>query len=147
MCLKRIPEYHGVRYNAYLQNTEELGPMSAMCRMQNIGDGVEFLQGEISMYVLLCIQVAILPNQATQYLVGIILQKPDTYLDELQQILRQQIGVDVSQPTIWRALDRRGYTMKKVWALCTYLNLWDTKTPFRLQKLRWNGMRLYAHGI
>jgi hypothetical protein len=39
---------------------------------------------------------------------------PDTYLDELQEMLSINTGVSVSRPTIWRALKEGGFTMKKV---------------------------------
>ena len=45
-------------------------------------------------------------------------QKPDIYLDELQELLTERSGVHVHESTIWRALTRSGFTMKKVWIKC-----------------------------
>ena len=45
---------------------------------------------------------------------------PDLYLDELRLELQETSGVNVLIPTIWRALVKGGYTMKKV---CLYLDL------------------------
>ena len=39
---------------------------------------------------------------------------PDIYLDELQMELKEAFGVSADKSTIWRALRRKGYTMKKV---------------------------------
>ena len=39
---------------------------------------------------------------------------PDIYLDELQLELQEMFGVSANTSTIWRALKRAGYTMKKV---------------------------------
>ena len=39
---------------------------------------------------------------------------PDTYLDELQEMLVVTCGVQVSKSTVWRALRSGGFTLKKV---------------------------------
>lgn len=39
---------------------------------------------------------------------------PDMYLRELRTELKNTCGVEVSLATVWRALRRGGYTMKKV---------------------------------
>ncbi|KAG8899548.1 hypothetical protein FRB99_006573 [Tulasnella sp. 403] len=44
---------------------------------------------------------------------GIINDAPDTYLDELQDELRELCGLEVSASTLCRALHRGGYTLKK----------------------------------
>jgi len=49
-----------------------------------------------------------------QCLFGVIDRNPDLYLDELQEVLSQQCGKDVSKSTIWRALSKGGFTMKKI---------------------------------
>ncbi len=49
-----------------------------------------------------------------QYLQGCLDLSCDKYLDELQLGLQETCGRVVSQSTIWRALKRSGYTMKKV---------------------------------
>ncbi|KIK22959.1 hypothetical protein PISMIDRAFT_44283, partial [Pisolithus microcarpus 441] len=49
-----------------------------------------------------------------QFLLGTIQKAPGLYLDELQEMLVQSCGVEVSHTTIWRSLQRAGFTMKKV---------------------------------
>ncbi|KJA17558.1 hypothetical protein HYPSUDRAFT_146386, partial [Hypholoma sublateritium FD-334 SS-4] len=39
---------------------------------------------------------------------------PDAYLDEMQELLETRQGVAVSKSSVWRALMRSGYTMKKL---------------------------------
>ncbi|KIK91930.1 hypothetical protein PAXRUDRAFT_148411 [Paxillus rubicundulus Ve08.2h10] len=39
---------------------------------------------------------------------------PDLYLDELQEMLVTSCGVEASHLTVWHALHRVGFTMKKV---------------------------------
>ena len=39
---------------------------------------------------------------------------PDTYLDELQEMLVVTCGVQVSKSTVWHALRSGGFTLKKV---------------------------------
>lgn len=47
-------------------------------------------------------------------MVGQVERRRDVYLDELRDIVRERLKVDVDETTIWRYLRRRGYTMKKV---------------------------------
>jgi hypothetical protein len=49
-----------------------------------------------------------------KYILGSIDHRPDVYLDQIQAGLRDTCGVEVSLPTIWRTLERSGFTMKKV---------------------------------
>lgn len=49
-----------------------------------------------------------------QCLFGIIDRTPDLYLDELIEVLFNECGKVVSKSTVWRALQRGGFTMKKV---------------------------------
>jgi len=41
-------------------------------------------------------------------------KSPNLYLDELQEMMAATSGVRVSRSTVWRTLQRAGYTMKKV---------------------------------
>ncbi|KAF9490687.1 hypothetical protein BDN71DRAFT_1343785, partial [Pleurotus eryngii] len=45
---------------------------------------------------------------------GAVQYSPDVYLDELQEMLGGRLGVEVSLSTVWRALRRSGFTLKKV---------------------------------
>jgi hypothetical protein len=47
---------------------------------------------------------------------------PDIYLDELQMELHDAFGVNADKSTIWRALRRSGYTMKKVCTGYSYIH-------------------------
>ena len=49
-----------------------------------------------------------------QFLLGSIGSNCDAYLDELRDSLSVICGKEVSKPTVWRALRRCGYRMKKV---------------------------------
>ncbi|KAH7917786.1 hypothetical protein BV22DRAFT_985652, partial [Leucogyrophana mollusca] len=49
-----------------------------------------------------------------RFLQGTIRHSPDLYLDELREVLEERCGVEVSEPTIWRALRRSSFTLKKV---------------------------------
>jgi transposase len=53
-------------------------------------------------------------NLATQHLLRTMNESPDLYLDELCQDLELHTGKSVSVPTIWRTLQRAGYSKKKV---------------------------------
>lgn len=55
----------------------------------------------------------------SQFIQGAVNKNCDTYLDELQESLQDTCAVEASLPTIWRALKRSGYTMKKVRSVCT----------------------------
>ncbi|KAF8598999.1 hypothetical protein BDV93DRAFT_406239, partial [Ceratobasidium sp. AG-I] len=48
------------------------------------------------------------------FLIGLVGHSPDLYLDELQTALRERRGIVVSLSTIWRSLQRCGYSMKKM---------------------------------
>lgn len=72
-----------------------------------------------------------------QHLFDTLSSTPDLYLDELQLELQETCGVSVSIPTVWRALVKGGYTMKKVrlylalvctWNLCSIAFLCCTWT-------------------
>lgn len=47
-------------------------------------------------------------------LLGHLDHSPDLYLDEMRDILGTRAGIEVNKSTIWRALSRRGFTMKKL---------------------------------
>ncbi|PPQ84969.1 hypothetical protein CVT26_008289 [Gymnopilus dilepis] len=49
-----------------------------------------------------------------KFLQGTIRHSPDIYLDELKELLEDRIGLEVDESTIWRALRRSGFTMKKL---------------------------------
>src|SRR5258708_18943249 len=49
-----------------------------------------------------------------QYLCGLVHHSPDAYLDEMQALLEERRGIKVHKSTVWRALTRSGFTMKKV---------------------------------
>jgi transposase len=53
-----------------------------------------------------------------QFLQGLVHHAPDAYLDEMQELLEARRGVAVAKSTVWRALMRTGFTMKKV-SCCT----------------------------
>jgi len=55
-----------------------------------------------------------LTPQDVAFIQGTISKTCDTYLDELQETLRDSCGVDASAQTIWRALKRSGFSMKKL---------------------------------
>ncbi len=70
-----------------------------------------------------------------QFLHGTVSRNSDIYLDELQEDLWQICGVLVSKSSIWRALRRSGYTMKKVMLTfcCCVIN--DTHFPLKLTRV------------
>ena len=49
-----------------------------------------------------------------QHLFNTVSTAPDLYLDELRLELQERLGISVSMSTIWRALRKGGYTMKRV---------------------------------
>ncbi|KAF8593027.1 hypothetical protein BDV93DRAFT_482585, partial [Ceratobasidium sp. AG-I] len=55
----------------------------------------------------------ILSFENVLFVIGKVRQKPDIFLDELQEVLMVQCGVECDLSTIWRALKRSGFTMKK----------------------------------
>ncbi|KAF8229467.1 hypothetical protein L208DRAFT_1286626, partial [Tricholoma matsutake] len=48
------------------------------------------------------------------FLQGTVHHSPEIYLDEMQEVLEDRLGVDVSESTIWRALQQSGFTLKKL---------------------------------
>jgi hypothetical protein len=58
--------------------------------------------------------VSMAAEKPLQYIQGALDKSCDAYLDELQEGLREACGVDASTTTIWRALKRSRYSMKKV---------------------------------
>ena len=51
----------------------------------------------------------------SQYMLETVLRNtPDVYLDEIQQMILYNCGQEVSKSTIWRTLERAGFTLKKV---------------------------------
>src|SRR6266481_7410007 len=67
-----------------------------------------------------------------QFLHGAVSHNSDVYLNELQEDLWQICGVSVSKSSICRALQRSGYTVKKVMLTfcCCVIN--DTHFPLKL---------------
>jgi transposase len=63
-------------------------------------------------FILIVMMFPNLPGR--QFIQGTVGKKCDTYLDELQESLRDNCGVEASLQTVWRALKRSGYSMKKV---------------------------------
>lgn len=53
-------------------------------------------------------------SSSSQYIQGTIGKQCDTYLDELQDSLLENLGVEASKQTVWRALKRSGFSMKQV---------------------------------
>jgi len=56
----------------------------------------------------------ILSGMNIQFLQGHLRHSPDLYMDEMKDLLESRIGVEVDESTIWRALRRSGFTMKKL---------------------------------
>lgn len=61
-----------------------------------------------------CVRNRHLRDVDVEFLLGTIQKAPDLYLDELQEMLAQSCGVEVSCATVWRTLQRAGFTMKKI---------------------------------
>jgi transposase len=51
-----------------------------------------------------------------EFMAACLSHSPDAYLDELQAKLVDACGVKVHISTVWRALRRRGFALKKVLA-------------------------------
>jgi transposase len=49
-----------------------------------------------------------------QFVDAVLEHSPDAYLDEIQKELNEACGVQVHIFTVWRALKKRGFTLKKV---------------------------------
>ncbi|KAF8800956.1 hypothetical protein BYT27DRAFT_7008402, partial [Phlegmacium glaucopus] len=52
-------------------------------------------------------------GQDVQFLQGLVRHSPNVYLDEMRELLETRRGINVGKPTVWRALIRSGFTMKK----------------------------------
>jgi hypothetical protein len=62
-----------------------------------------------------------------QFLHGLIRFRNDPYLQEMRELLEQQVGVEVSDSTVWRSLARSGFTMKKVYCIAFVIS-WAENT-------------------
>ena len=60
------------------------------------------------------IETRILDQQGELYVIGLILNSPTLYLGEIVQLIKNDLGADVSAATICRLLKRYGHTRKKV---------------------------------
>jgi transposase len=60
------------------------------------------------------LELLILEFSQRQYMKGIVEQRNDIYLDELQNVIRSMTGKDPSIPTVWRALHSMGISNKRV---------------------------------
>lgn len=49
----------------------------------------------------------------SQLIVSLSAKRPEMYLEEFRDELREVYGIDVSGPTIWRVLHRNDLTMKQ----------------------------------
>ena len=78
----------------------------------------------------------------SQYVEGLIEQRPDIYLSEIQDHLFKAFDISISLPTIHRSLKRRGYTRKKV-CLHAFRNF-DMLSSFRFHARQSNEMRSAA---
>ena len=56
----------------------------------------------------------IILDSGSQFLHGHLRHSPDIYIDEMKELLESRVGIEVDDSTIWRALRRSGFTMKKV---------------------------------
>jgi transposase len=69
---------------------------------------------QVSSRCLCTQQLSQASDTVIQHLFRTLQTSPDLYLDELRQDVELQTGKSVSISTIWRTLNRAGYTMKKV---------------------------------
>jgi transposase len=69
-----------------------------------------------------------------QYLNMCLQHSPDAYLDELQEQLQDLHGVSVDISTVWRALAKRGFTLKKVWHTQSYSSLAHARNTTKITK-------------
>jgi transposase len=60
------------------------------------------------------IEMRILDQQGELYVIGLVLNSPTLYLGEIVQLVKNDLGVDLSAATICRLLKRYGHTRKKV---------------------------------
>lgn len=57
---------------------------------------------------------ALLSKEIVDDLLFFLSQRPTAYLDEMKWFIWDEYEVDVSETTIWRALQKRKWTRKKV---------------------------------
>ena len=60
------------------------------------------------------IETRILDQRGELYVIGLILNSPTLYLGEIVQLVKNDLGVDLSAATICRLLKRYGHTRKKI---------------------------------
>lgn len=73
-------------------------------------------------------------SHGTQFVVGQVQQRRDIYLLGLQAVVSHRLGIEVSESAIWKALRKRGFTMKKVCG--TLLDLFSILILNKLCRLR-----------
>ncbi|KAH7902893.1 Homeodomain-like protein [Hygrophoropsis aurantiaca] len=63
-----------------------------------------------------------------RFLRGTVRHTADLYLDELRDLLEERCGTKVHESTVWRALRRSGFTIKKVSSgySCFFCSNWMT---------------------
>ncbi|KAH8798073.1 hypothetical protein DL96DRAFT_1477613 [Flagelloscypha sp. PMI_526] len=85
------------------------------------------------------------PNLLGEFLRGLVRHRPDLYLNELRVLLEDRIGVSVSESTIWKALNKAGYTIKRV----SFVGFSEVFTYFcsRSPALLLNAMRPFGLSI
>ncbi|KAJ7782521.1 hypothetical protein DFH07DRAFT_727956, partial [Mycena maculata] len=59
-------------------------------------------------------RLRILQVADVDFLVGLVQRTPDMYLHKMQEELQELCGVEALLLSIWRALQRRGFTRKRV---------------------------------
>ena len=77
-------------------------------------------------------------SYSVQFLHSMLDKRCDLYLSELQSSLLEMCGISVSQSTVWKALQRSGYTMKKVNLVSTFVNI--TNVHYSLHVLLLNAV-------
>ena len=60
------------------------------------------------------VDMRILDQRGELYVIGLILDSPTLYLGEIVQLIKSDLGVDLSAATICRLLKRYGHTRKKI---------------------------------
>lgn len=63
-------------------------------------------------YFVFCIES--FKSLCHQFLQGLLQQRNDLYLYELRERLEDVCGIAVNEATVWRALHRSGFRMKRV---------------------------------
>ncbi|KAF8575074.1 hypothetical protein K439DRAFT_1623867 [Ramaria rubella] len=61
----------------------------------------------------------LLHSCAVEFMLGLVDQQPDIYLDEIAEELIEQHGVSVSLAAIQRTMKLLGITTKRVWVYCS----------------------------